>query len=68
MLSLDPKKMCWNIFESVKSGIYLADNMGNLTLVNQTLVNMLGYNNKDEILGLNLAEELYVNPSVVWRY
>jgi len=62
MLSLDPKKMCWNIFESVKSGIYLADNMGNLTLVNQTLVDILGYNNKDEILGLNLAKELYENP------
>jgi len=62
VLSLDPQQMCWNIFESVKSGIYLADNQGNLTYVNQTLVNMLGYKKKEELLGVNLAKKLYVKP------
>ena len=46
------------LVESVKSGIYIADHVGNLTYVNQAMVDILGYGSKEEVLGKNLAKEL----------
>jgi diguanylate cyclase (GGDEF)-like protein/PAS domain S-box-containing protein len=57
-----PQDVCWKVFESIKSGIYIANNDGDLVFVNQALVSLLGYHQKGELLGLNLAKELYVNP------
>lgn len=50
------------LVESVHSGIYAADARGNIIYANQAFVNILGYESKDQIIGLNLAEHLYVHP------
>lgn len=47
------------LIESVKNGIYMADKEGRLFFVNQAFVEILGFDSKDEILGLNLAQHLY---------
>ena len=48
--------------EASQSGIYMADAKGNLFYVNNGFVRILGYKSKDEVIGLNLANELYLNP------
>ena len=50
------------LVESLRVGIYVADAKGNLVYVNRGFVNILGYASKDEVIGLNLGDNLYVNP------
>ncbi|MBP9855227.1 MAG: diguanylate cyclase [Candidatus Omnitrophica bacterium] len=50
------------IIENLHAGIYVADTKGNLVYVNKSFVNILGYVSKDEVIGLNLADHLYVHP------
>ncbi|MFH1359964.1 MAG: diguanylate cyclase [Candidatus Omnitrophota bacterium] len=52
-----------NLLESLKSGVYMADVLGNLIFINQAYVEIMGYKSKKEVLGLNLAQELYSNPN-----
>ena len=39
------------LVEELKMGVYMADARGNLLYINNAFVNILGYQNKDEILG-----------------
>jgi len=55
------QRMYPNLIESVKSGIYMADNTGDLFFINNAFVDILGYDSKEELLGHNLAKELYVD-------
>jgi len=50
------------LIENVKSGIYISDEKGDLVFVNQAFVNILGYSNKTELIGRNLAKEMYDQP------
>lgn len=50
------------LVEGVQAGIYVADAQGNIVYVNQAFVRILGYQSKEEVIGLNLPEQLYVNP------
>jgi diguanylate cyclase (GGDEF)-like protein/PAS domain S-box-containing protein len=50
------------LVESLHVGIYVTDPKGTLVYVNSAFVNILGYASKDEVIGLNLAEQLYVHP------
>lgn len=50
------------LVENLHAGIYVADAPGNLVYVNQSFVNILGYQSKDEVIGLNLAQQLFVHP------
>ncbi len=50
------------LVENLHAGIYVADAKGNLIYVNQSFVNILGYAGKDEVIGLNLADQPYVHP------
>ena len=61
LLFAESEKMYRKLVESVKNGIYMADMKGNLFFVNQAFVEILRYNNKDEMLGLNLTQQLYVD-------
>ncbi len=54
-----PVKLCEDIIESIKSGVYRADNKGNVSYANQAFAEMLNYPNRDEILGCNLAKDFY---------
>lgn len=62
LLHSESQKMFRRLIESIQVGIYMADANGVLFYVNDALVQMMGYANKDEVLGLSLAEELYLNP------
>src|SRR3989338_1332221 len=62
LLHPEAQKLFRNLTENVKSGVYMADEKGNLFFVNQAFVNMLGYTQKEELLGKNLADELYADP------
>ena len=47
------------LVETVRSGIFLGDARGKLTYVNHSFVEMLGYNTKDEFIGVNFFDTLF---------
>jgi len=47
-----------SLIESVHCGVYIADRDDNLCFVNQSFAQMLGYDSKRAILGLNLSHDL----------
>ncbi len=51
-----------NLVEEVKVGIYIAETEGNLLFVNEAFAHILGFSSKEEVVGLNLAQQLYVDP------
>lgn len=55
-------KMLRQLIEESRTGVYIADEQGNLVYVNQAFVHILGYMDRNEVLGRNLARELYVHP------
>jgi PAS domain S-box-containing protein len=50
------------LVEHLHAGIYVADAEGKLVYVNQSFASMLGYFNKEELIGRDLAQQLYVHP------
>ena len=50
------------LIETVRSGIFLAEAQGKLTYVNHAFVEMLGYNTKDEMIGVILFDKLFSDP------
>jgi len=59
---LDKGKVCSDIVDSMKEGVYVADNNGTISFANKALVDIFQYENKKEIVGLNLADSLYEQP------
>ncbi|MCL6097594.1 MAG: PAS domain S-box protein [Bacteroidetes bacterium] len=55
------EKFRW-LFENVPDGIYLSTPDGKLINANNTLVQMLGYDSKEELLDADIVNELYLNP------
>ena len=55
-------EMYRRLVESVHAGIYVADAQGRLVYVNSAFVNIFGYQSKDELIGRDLAEQLYFHP------
>jgi serine/threonine-protein kinase len=51
------------IFSSSHYGYFLSTTEGRFLEVNDALLNILGYNTREEILALRLPEDLYVNPA-----
>lgn len=49
------------LIETVQSGIFLAEAKGKLIYVNHAFAAMLGYNIKDEVVGLNFVEVLFTD-------
>lgn len=62
LLFAESEKMYRNLVESVSNGIYMADANDTLFFVNQSFVDILGYKNKEELLGHNIARDLYRYP------
>ena len=50
------------LIETVRSGIFLGDAQGKLSYVNHAFVEMLGYNTKDELIGVNFFDALFSDP------
>jgi PAS domain S-box-containing protein len=51
-----------SVIENAPYGIYRAQASGKLLLVNPALQKMLGYETQEELLQVNLASEVYLNP------
>lgn len=58
----DSEKRFKGIFENIVDVYYRADLTGNLTQVSPSGVRLLEYNNLEEIIGKNLASDLYYRP------
>lgn len=50
------------LVEKGYSGVFMADILGYLFYVNHAFVRMLGYETKDDIIGMNLADVVFKNP------
>ncbi len=57
-----------NLFESVRHGLFISSKKGRFLDCNQALVDMLGYEDKEEFLEIDIARELYVNPKDRMRF
>ena len=50
------------LFEAVDRGVYISSKEGKFLDVNPALVRMLGYDDKEEVLALDIAHDLYARP------
>jgi len=48
------------LFEHVATGVFISSKEGKFLNANQALLDMLGYDSKEEFLNINLPEDLYV--------
>ena len=62
LLFLESNKTFRQLIEDNRAGVYVVDDQGNLMYVNSAFVATLGYSRKEDLLGKNLAKELYANP------
>ncbi len=51
-----------NLFEHVACGVFISSKKGKFLNANHALLDMLGYDNKDEFLNIDIANDLYVRP------
>ena len=50
------------LFESIRHGVFISSKEGKFRDCNQAMVEMLGYENKEQILALDLTRDVYDNP------
>ena len=50
------------LFESIDRGVYISSKEGRFLDVNPALLRMLGYEDKEEFLSLDIARDIYMNP------
>jgi len=51
-----------NLFEHVACGVFISSKEGKFLNANRALLDMLGYDNKEEFLNIDIAKDLYVSP------
>jgi PAS domain S-box-containing protein len=51
-----------NLFERVRHGLFISSKEGKFIDCNQALLDMAGYEDKEEFLNIDIAKDLYVNP------
>jgi two-component system NtrC family sensor kinase len=51
-----------NLFEHVACGVFISSKEGKFLNANRALLDMLGYDDKDEFLNIDIAKDLYVRP------
>ena len=51
-----------NLFEHVACGVFISSKEGKFLNANHALLDMLGYDNKEEFLNIDIANDLYVSP------
>jgi len=50
------------LFENVHCGVYVSSKEGKFLDANKALLDMLGYESKEEFLKIDIAKDLYLNP------
>ncbi|MEI9478637.1 MAG: PAS domain S-box protein [Deltaproteobacteria bacterium] len=58
----DSEEKLRSLFERVRHGVFISSIEGKFLDCNQALLDMLGYSNKEEFLGIEISSDLYVNP------
>lgn len=56
------EKLGAHLIESIRCGAYIADLQGRVIFTNQGGVNILGYQDKNELLGLMIDQHFYADP------
>jgi PAS domain S-box-containing protein len=51
-----------NLFERVRHGLFISSKEGKFLDCNQALLGLLGYEDKEEFLKIDIVKDLYVNP------
>ncbi len=51
-----------NLFEHIATGVFISSKEGKFLNANQALLDMLGYESKEEFLSIDLPQDLYVRP------
>ena len=51
-----------NLFEHMATGVFISSKEGKFINANQALLDMLGYESKEEFLNIDLPQDLYVRP------
>jgi two-component system NtrC family sensor kinase len=51
-----------NLFEHIATGVFISSKEGKFLNANQSLLDMLGYDSKEEFLNIDLPQDLYVRP------
>ena len=51
-----------NLFERVRHGLFISAKEGHFLDCNQALLEMAGYQDKEEFLNIDIAKDLYANP------
>ena len=51
-----------NLFERVRHGLFISTRGGHFLDCNQAMLEMAGYQDKEEFLKIDIAKDLYVNP------
>ena len=51
-----------DLFERVRHGLFVSTKEGRFIDCNQAMLDMLGYETKEEFLSLEIEKNLYVNP------
>jgi two-component system, NtrC family, sensor kinase len=57
-----------SLFEHVACGVFISSKEGKFLNANQALVSMLGYDNKDDFLKVDIAKDLYLNSGDRQRF
>jgi len=57
-----------NLFENMPGAYYRTDREGNLIMINPEGAKLFGYNSLEDILGKNIAQDLYFAPEERKRY
>jgi len=60
--SIEDETKYRTIFDNIQDIYYRADNDGNILMINCNGAKELGYNSPDEVIGKNIADDLYLNP------
>jgi len=51
-----------NLFERVRHGLIITTREGKVVDCNQAMLNILGYESKEDLLSIDIEKDLYVNP------
>ncbi|MDY7032778.1 MAG: PAS domain S-box protein [Thermodesulfobacteriota bacterium] len=51
-----------HLFERVQQGLFISTRQGKFVDCNQAMLDILGYDNKEEFLTLDIARDVYMNP------
>ena len=57
-----------NLFEHIATGVFISSKEGKFLNVNKALLDMLGYESKEEFLKIDLPRDLYVRPEDRTRF